>query len=291
MALEQKKHGITDWFDYAVLEDFPEKVIRAYVEGVRREAATIAKGISRDQLSERMARHYLAGKMLLSATLMLSSRDYSESRNVLVADSYLQYYGALSAARALLLTMPRLPWNGGALEMMSHEKIINNSASELRGFDKVTGQAYLKRMQLRRETRELFSYRFPLSGPSSFDGSYPDPGETLDDCRLLADLAQLNSVIVEEAVERHCPEPPDINTDIVLDAVFRLAGSKRNWNEADAQRLDHIFRKRRHPARIWGMMTEGAVEDFFGAWRRPGGELDEDDFDPDAQMRMVFDFA
>jgi len=54
----------------------------------------------------------------------------------------------------------------------------------------------------------------------------------------------------------------------------------------DSYRLGYIQRKVSRPYSIINTMTEGMVEDFFGAWCSDSD--DEDEYNPDANWRIIF---
>ena len=48
-----------------------------------------------------------------------------------------------------------------------------------------------------------------------------------------------------------------------------------------------MTRKMKHPLNLQWMMTEGLVEDFFGAWI-PDEDNNEDVYNPDEYWSMIF---
>lgn len=69
-------------------------------------------------------------------------------------------------------------------------------------------------------------------------------------------------------------------------AAFEIDGIYFGDSE-DAYRLDYLKRKHPRLANIQHMMTEGHVEDFFGAWHS-GDDADEI-FNPDENWGVIFD--
>ncbi|MBN8714999.1 MAG: hypothetical protein J0H50_13740 [Xanthomonadales bacterium] len=54
----------------------------------------------------------------------------------------------------------------------------------------------------------------------------------------------------------------------------------------DAYRLGYLARKYPRPANLLHLMTEGHVDDFFGAWHNGN---DEGIFNPDETLQIIFD--
>jgi len=82
-------------------------------------------------------------------------------------------------------------------------------------------------------------------------------------CRLLCDIAQLQSAILEAAVTKYVTKQYGIDemevtrTYLYGDKNFQFIDSE------DGYRLSYIQRKVARPLSIINTMTEGMVEDFF----------------------------
>jgi hypothetical protein len=68
-----------------------------------------------DALEVWMVRCYSSVKLLLAATVILSSSEYARGRGLKIVIPYLIYYACFNVSRAFLLLIPEQPWNDGRL--------------------------------------------------------------------------------------------------------------------------------------------------------------------------------
>src|SRR5439155_23933210 len=106
--------------------------VARYCESLHGRYKQLTKGWTRELNAEWLARHYLALKMILSATLLAATRDQALAGNLQAVEPYLSYYGALSVCRAIQFTLPEQAWNGGELVGSKHPDIIKAAKSTLR---------------------------------------------------------------------------------------------------------------------------------------------------------------
>lgn len=99
-------------------------------------------------------------------------------------------------------------------------------------------------------------------------------------------LAQLQSAILESSITKHVTQKCEIDETEVKRTY--LYGDK-NFQFIDAEDgygLGYIQRKVSRPYSIINTMTEGMVEDFFGAWCN---DVDDGDvYNPDVNWRIIF---
>ena len=233
--------------------------------------------------SEWICRHYLAGKMILAATVQLTSRQYAREHNVRVVDAYLAYYALLSLSRAVVLTLPNVPWDEGRIIRLSHKKLRNLAVDAIRYFDARVSTEVQSLIDQARASRELISYWHPSSGHEGIRGN----DRLIEVCTLLAEVAQFNSEILEAC----CHKRRKFGFRFLDSYVEGLSSIELHGNvffdEEDAYRLDYLARKYPVPGNIKHILTEGHVDSFLIAW----GD-DEDragTYDPDENPWIIFD--
>ena len=106
----------------------------------------------------------------------------------------------------------------------------------------------------------------------------------------LAEVAQLNSELLEAALEKHCTHSNFEFLDSYIEKLSQveLVGDVHvDWE--DIYRLSYLARKWPRPTSLQRTITEGHVEDFFGAWCAEEDE-DENIFNPDIDHQLIFDW-
>jgi hypothetical protein len=239
---------------------------------------------SPERNSEWLCRTYLSAKMIMMATLQLNALAYAESKNLRLVMPYLGYYSLLSLLRSIVYTLPEVQWDNGNLVEISHNKAINLAFDHVAKFDKKVSTE-LKEVTLRAKAfRELISYRSPSSGDKNIEAS--DQLESI--ATLLAEIAQFNSELLEASILKNAEQEafkflPEYIDDL---ASVTIEGNYF-FDREDGYRLDYLRRKYPLPPNILHVITEGHVEDFFGAWC--GEEPIDDAFDPDRNWQLIFD--
>lgn len=213
--------------------------------------------------SEWTCRHYFATKMILNATVLLSSAEYAEEKNLRVVRPYLEYYAVLSLLRCVVCTMPGEDWNGGGLIHISHKRAITLASECLSKFNLEEAEKLRALCKLLKAQRELISYRAPASGDSELDRNY----DIIQICTVLAELAQFNSELLERSLEKHANPVTFVvlKHDIECIVDVELEGLKFH-DHYDSMRLNYVQRKQPHPLNLHLFMTEGQTEDFIGVW-------------------------
>lgn len=288
--------AIQDEFKYSNLfDEFTESEIKYYQEWIYSRFHSICnKKMNSELNSEWIVRHYLATKMILSATVMLSSLDYCIEHNVKISVPYLSYYAVLTCCRAVVFTLPDVKWNNNSFLEMNHSKI----RSEIKNCVMKLNQNYANKIYAEinsyKNYRELFSYKFPALGiRNSLEGKFTYD-KTVKLCIMLCELAQLNSKEIERYVIKNCLE--DIDDWKTLDIeylkhcfCYELDDDSMEViiDDDDWYRIDYIRRKQPFPVSIYYTMSEGMVEDFFGSWRS-ANEEDDTLYNPDIDWNIIF---
>ncbi len=235
--------------------------------------------------SEWVLRHYLATKMIMSSTIMLTSLEFGKERNLRVTEPYLIYYSLLNVARSVMFTSPMSDWKNGELINSTHTKIINIVGDAISQFNKQRGGEIKELLERAKEYRELFSYKFPANGITNFE---IDLNDAIDTCSFLAEFAQYQSEILEN--QNFSKEIIEDKLDReILKRGFLYKGKKYDFlDNEDWYRLDYILRKQPFPVSLYFTLSEGMVEDFFGAWYPYENEESEDNYNPDDDWSLIF---
>ena len=244
----------------------------------------LAKQWNEELNSQWTCRFFMAAKLIMSATLKINAADYAEEKNLRVVVPYLHYYAVFSLLRAVCYTLLECQWDNGKLITISHSGAIKGAMCHLSTINKDVAKIAREEIEQLKAQRELISYRAPSSG----DDQVLRCNRLLDLCSLLAELAQFNSELMEKSLERH---GNPVAFKLLEECVYQIANVTINnhtfSDREDAYRLGYFMRKQPLLANLQSMMTEGHVDDFFGAW---AAEQDNpDQFDPDEMKQIIFD--
>lgn len=287
-ALVRRILGST--YEYRELDSyFEEHDLAKYKSNFSKRAISLAKKWNQELNSEWIVRHYLAVKMILSSTLIYNSLEYSESRNVQISEPYLRYYTLLCACRAVVFTSMDNPWLDGKIVTLPHSKILSATENCLKSISKKEGSRVANQLGTAKANRELFSYAFPSNG----DGNKYKKITTQDTesiATLLLEIAQMNSEILEKSILKYAP---DFDSHILEEYFFKAVEYDNNGDsfvdDEDYYRMGYISRKQPFPHSLYLTLSEGMVDDFFEAWWIERCNDDDDLFNPDEQIRVLFD--
>jgi hypothetical protein len=277
---------LDDYFEYDNMNyHFDESDINKNAQSLRQKFSTLTKNWDEELNSKWVARDYLAVKMILSASVLLSSAEFSKEKNIRIVEPYLIYYSLLSCSRAVLYTSPFSDWNNGELFKMTHQKTINIVGDIISKYSKEKGKDIKNQIDWAREYREIFSYKFPANGLTEHHLNIDD---TIEICKLLCEIAQFQSKVLENSITKNSTKPFTLDWNI-LSVGFRYGEKNFQFiDKEDGYRLDYITRKQKRPFSLHLTMTEGMVEDFFGAWY-PEDDTNLDDFyNPDSNWQIIF---
>ena len=254
---------------------------------LNRNFTKIICGWSENVNSEWVVRNYLAVKMIMSSTVMLTSLSYGNERNIRITEPYLIYYSLLNICRAVLFTSPTADWKSGGIKEESHSKIINIVSDIVSQFNRETGEWIKETLKKAKEHRELFSYKFPANGIKS---TYVSFDEAVDVCRFLAEIAQLQSEVLEN-INFKTPKVQTLLDINVLQKAFTYEGATHSFiDDEDWYRINYSSRKQPFPVNLYFTLTEGMVDDYFGAWCDDSSddESDIDKYNPDDENNLIF---
>lgn len=274
------------WFyDFRELTDtFDEAACMKVASGLAKRYATLTGQWSEERNSEWICRIYLSAKMILAASLQLTAKQYAAANNLRSVNPYLAYYAALSLMRAIVFTLPEQEWNDGQLIKLSHSKILNLATDHIAQFSPTKAASIRQSVLNLRAARELISYWHPSSG----DQNLPIEDE-INISILLGEVAQFNSEILERSILKRANKEAFKFIDHYIENLSNIHLHDRAFfDKEDFYRLNYLKRKYPTPPNILHIMTEGHVEDFFGAWATNNDEC-SNSFDPDENWRIIFD--
>ena len=123
---------LSNWYvEDEEIQKFQDATYREFVKLCKNEDGIIEMNSLLN--SEWMLRTYCASKMIMAATLLLNSAEYSIEKNLLITVPYLQYYAMFCAARAFLYVCPyRNTSDIPNLMVTSHEKVLKTTYNEIK---------------------------------------------------------------------------------------------------------------------------------------------------------------
>ena len=278
------------WYEFRCFTNvFSEKSVAKYSLATLSLFSKFTKRWTDELNSEWLCRVYLSAKMVLSASLMLNSLEYAESKNLRISSAYLEYYAIQATLRAVLFTSPLTEWGNGALVKLPHKTSINTVCDILAKLDKDFSQRLKNHILHLKAYRELISYRAPSSGDSFAKAEFDLNLTTL--CQLLSEMAQAQSELMEVSLLKNAKGTYTFLDEYIEQVCHTEIDGRSFWDDEDQYRLDYLRRKHPWPTNIMHIMSEGHVEDFFGAWLPRDDKENEniDFFDPDKNWGVIFD--
>lgn len=257
--------------------------------------STIGKKLCVEKRSELIMRNYLATKMILSASVMMSSLEYSIDKNLKMVIPYLSYYSILTCCKAVFFTSPSVNWNDSEKSIINHSKIKNVAIECIKMLDKDIADEIKKDIDIYKNYRENFSYRFPSSGIGIFNNYDLSFDKTLEICKILCEIAELNSLNLQDYIFKNCidemSDVEQLDEKYIKECFCYVIDDDEKVeliDDDDLYRIDYISRKQPFPVDIYHTMTEGMVEDFFGSWCSHEGSEDKTLYNPDINWRIIF---
>lgn len=263
---------------------FPEQKCAEVAQRLLRRYSRQTKAWTLELNSEWICRTYFAAKLVLAATVHLNSLEFAERKNLRVVVPYLRYYSLLSTLRAVHLLLPETPWNRGEVISASHSVVIREVLQFVATLDIAVAASMQTQIRKLKAARELVSYRAPSSG----DDAIAADASLIDTCTLLCELSQYASELLQASVKKNAdPSTFGLKPEFAQSIAFVELEGEMFADREDAWRLAKLSHSKSHPYSIWLMMSEGHVDDFFGAW----SPLEEADglFDPDRDHQVIFD--
>jgi hypothetical protein len=158
----------------------------------------------------------------------------------------------------------------------------------MRALDPSRREVWRAEMAQLRDRRELFSYRFPLSGPNFIGLDEFDPSKATHLTRLIAELAALNTECFEAVLKKYIGGDMPVvalqdhdwamaydiagETEIDRDDQYRFSKLRRGWGTVS-------------PLEI--MISDGLMDVVYGSWCNPYREDESEGFDPDSCSDLI----
>ncbi len=287
------------FMDYSEIYDsFEDKELEKYANRQKEKAALITKNWSKEKKIEWNLRNYSALKMILASTLMLNSAVYAHDKNLNIVVPYLLYYSLFNTSKALLLSDPTVPWNINRqqnLVTIAHSTSIKQVYESVRHLSPKVASKIKYVLEESKGLRELFSYKFPSVGLDGIENQRTMHSmniyEIIDVCKLLAEIAQFNSEIMELSADKNIKKSIDISiNDLESGFVFKGLVRSDYYNEPDEVIDEYDFRRMKYfltwnPTNIISTAKDGILEDFFGSWYPEN--LTDEDFNPDENWGIL----
>lgn len=213
--------------------------------------------------------------------------EQAENTNLQIVIPYLTYYSLLTCSRLAILTSPISLDSIENLLKSPHSKIINVTTDLINKLNLNTGKKFKKLIATCKANRELFSYKFPASGLDLIKSNKNVTDSYYRYCRLLCELAQLNSTILDVLLNIKGGEfEIDGNYDSLFYSCFEYKGIIDN---EDYYRAGYISRNIKRPRPLDALMGIGMTEDFFQSWCNPDIEEYENyQYNPDRHTQILF---
>jgi hypothetical protein len=291
MSFDTPKHtGLSYAEEIPIIENaVSEAEFAGYCQKMRQRYVELAKNWTPELNTDWFVRHYLAMKMFLAATVMMTSSRYAAKKNLQIVEPYLLYYAALTCCRGLVFTLPEHP-SGENLFEMTHSKTLNLAVGAIARISKTLAHETELTVRAAREQRELFSYKFPAQGISRPKNS-ADWDSIQRVCSLLGELAQLRSECLHAAVEKYAGKLPVLKGTALERCFAYKCGDGVLFDGDDVHRIGFWKRQKAGPYNLNLLATAGLVEDYFGSWLGDEAqEITADIYDPDADWSVIFPF-
>lgn len=290
ISQQAKYAGMDWWYNFRCLFDFfEEDSIAKFSKSHQSLYSNLTKKWSPELNSEWMCRVYMSAKMVLSATLMINSAQFAKEVNLRFSLSYLNYYSVQSSVRAIVFMCPNILWDEGDIITLTHQKSINVACDVIAKLDNSFSGRLKIFLNHLKAYRELFSYRAPSSGDSYREPMF-DFG-IVELCQLLCEVAQAQSELLEKSILKNASLDHGFLDKYIDQVCHAQINGYSFFDDEDWYRLGYLARKYPIPTNIMHIMSEGHVEDFFGAWLSKDDDEDTPSllFNPDNNWGIIFD--
>ncbi len=289
-------------FKYQVISDrFSEGEIDKYRQWISQGIGKVCnRNMTIELNSEWVARHYLAVKMILSATVMITSLEYAIEKNLMISVPYLSYYAILNCCRAIVFTLPTRKWEENLIEM-NHSTILKTVGDCIRKFNINRGNEISSLLFQYKDYRELFSYKFPSSGIDLVRdfGNEFEYADTVQLCKMLCEIAQLNSERVEKYVKKHCFSNIDewgkLTYKYMKQCFVYKHITKKDLHmidEEDECAIRYIIEHHPFPINLSGTLPGWKIKNLFATWEHDEIKSDQyqDIYHPSDNLNVIFQF-
>lgn len=271
------------WYKFTQIPIKCDEVsVTKYCQSLNNQYAKVTARWNEELNSEWISRIYFAVKMVLSSSVMALSLEHARKSNLRIVESYLEYYMSLNCLRAIMLTLPSQKWADGELMESTHTKTINVAIDVISFMNKSVASELEAGIRHLKALREYISYRGPSSGGHHKSTAF----DSIEWCRFLLEIAQMQSELLERSVIKKSVTGHSLKAEYIKRMCHCTIDGVSFDDGEDRDRMGYLQRKHPLPVNILHMMSEGHVEDYFGAWC--ADEPDETMFNPDDDWQILF---
>lgn len=184
---------------------------------------------------------------------------------------------------------------------MNHKKILNTVGDCVRKLNIAYGNEILSTLLKYRNYRELFSYKFPGSGIDLVRdfGDEFEYADTVQLCKVLCEIAQLNSEQVERYIEKHClrniDEWGNFEGKYILQCcIYKHVAQTGLYmiDEEDDCALTYIMEHHPFPVSLYSNLPKWEIRNLFAAWESEevSYNQDQDIYHPSHEQNVIFQF-
>lgn len=267
---------------------FDEKRCKKRIASISEQYSKFTDHWNTEKNSEWTCRFFIAAKLIGVATSHINAWKIVENRGLHITGASLKYYATLSLLRAVCCTLPNHKWNKGKIIQTSSEDASKWTLEYLKEFDPKFSKSIEKVIKDLEHKNESVSYE-----ANSLEKVSVDNHDFLSACRLLAEIAQFNSELLEELLfERNFYDKKSEFTLLpkYLDEItFSKNDEHSHENMQSQQQLRLIAKKHPEPKNLMRLMTKGYIDNYFAWWFQKDDFNDHviDKFDPKRQI--IFD--
>ncbi len=278
-----EKYIESSYFNYHELLNFSENKLDTYIQQTHNRFKKEAIDWSFEKNNFWILRLYASLKMLLSATIFYSNYEFSKEKKIYLSLPYLEYYGLINSCRALLLLSSGKD-KFSIIFSATHKNIINSTTKLLESIDLKLSIKFNKHINYLKENRERFSYHLPTR--KIIDDNIQETFlDSLYFSRIIGELAQLNSEIIEKNIDKESDNKFFIFGDIEKIDIEII---KYFNSSEDFYRLKYIARKVKRPVNLHLLATEGLTEDFLANYMEEYQE--ENQLSALHNLQLIFPF-
>ncbi|MEI7839825.1 MAG: hypothetical protein WCJ11_04905 [Methylococcaceae bacterium] len=257
---------------------FNEKRFKKRIVSISGQYSKITDFWNTEKNSEWTCRFFIAAKLIAVATSHINAWKIVESHGLHITASSLKYYATLSLLRAVCCTLPNHKWDKGKILQTSHEDASKWTVEYLQKFDAKLSKSIEKIIEELEHRNEFVSYE-----ANSLEKVSADNDNFLSVCRLLAEIAQFNSELLEESLfERNFYDKSEFTLlPKYLDEItFSKNDVHASGNIQSQQQLRLIAKQYPEPKNLMGLMTKGYIDNYFAWW------FQKDDFNDHVLHKM-----
>ena len=265
---------------------FNEKRCKKIAKNLLNQYLKITVHWDKEKNSEWICRFFMAAKLITVATSHINSANIVHERNLLITASHLRYEAIVFQSRAICYTLPEHKWKNGKIIEISSNDAIKWTLEYLQKFDNELAESIETTIKRLKHNRDLISY-----DAHSLDKTTSKSDIFLSLCTLLAEVAQFNSELLEEALFEH-GNYANSEFELLQKYLDKISVKTKGFSEGDDNyQLGSIASKYPQPRNLMNLMTKSYIDDSMRWW------LQKDDFNDSynhtlhKNRQIIFDIA